>query len=196
MTRTRRVTSCDARSISPRSPARRPKSVFTLSMLADIERQLGGAELARAMSDTALARLEAMPPAHPAMAHVRAITLALAARLRLDDDVAREPHVARRCVRGGGDDARRADRCDGRRSRRRRAARRRPARSVGRGARRGRRAARCRRPAARSRSPGSPAQLRTELGERRVRRRVRARQGPRPGRRTEAARPDRGPDSD
>ncbi len=62
--------------------------VFTLSMLADVERQLGGSELARAMSDTALARLEAMPLAHPAMAHIRAVALALAARMRLDDDVA------------------------------------------------------------------------------------------------------------
>ena len=62
--------------------------VFTLTMLADVERQLGGVELARAMSDTALARLDAMLPAHPALAHVRAVTLAIAARLRLDDDVA------------------------------------------------------------------------------------------------------------
>jgi predicted ATPase len=60
------------------------ESAFMLSMLADMERQLGNADLARAMSSTALARLNALPPAHPAMAHGRAITLALAVRIGLD----------------------------------------------------------------------------------------------------------------
>ncbi len=61
------------------------ESVFMLSMLGEVERQLGDTEVARAMSDTALERLAALPPAHPAMSHGRAITLALAARLRVDE---------------------------------------------------------------------------------------------------------------
>jgi predicted ATPase/DNA-binding SARP family transcriptional activator len=60
------------------------ESAFMLSMLADMERLLGNLDVAEAMSETALARLSALPPSHPAMAHGRAITLALAARMKLE----------------------------------------------------------------------------------------------------------------
>ncbi len=61
------------------------ESVFMLSLLADVERQLGEVDLARSMSDTALERLAVLPAAHPAMSHGRAITLSMAARLRIDE---------------------------------------------------------------------------------------------------------------
>ena len=61
-----------------------PEAAFMLAMFADLERQLGAGEVARAMADTALQRLEALPIAHPAVSHGRAITLAMAARTRLD----------------------------------------------------------------------------------------------------------------
>ena len=62
------------------------EAVFMMSMLAEIERQTGNVDLARAMNESVLARIAAMRPSHPVMAHGRAVALALAARLRLDAD--------------------------------------------------------------------------------------------------------------
>jgi predicted ATPase/DNA-binding SARP family transcriptional activator/tetratricopeptide (TPR) repeat protein len=67
--------------------------VFGRILQADIARRTGDLELSRALRDEALARLEAMPAAHPMHGHGLAIALAVAAKHQILDgevDEARE----------------------------------------------------------------------------------------------------------
>jgi ATP/maltotriose-dependent transcriptional regulator MalT len=61
------------------------ESVFTLAMLAEIERQAGDVDLAREMHREALRRITTMPPGHPALGHAHAIVHAMGARLLFGD---------------------------------------------------------------------------------------------------------------
>ena len=68
------------------------ESVYTLSMLGEIERHAGDLGRARELHDEAMRRLSALPPAHPAQAHARAMVLALSARLAAGDGGAARAH--------------------------------------------------------------------------------------------------------
>jgi predicted ATPase/DNA-binding SARP family transcriptional activator len=61
------------------------ESVFTVSMLAEIERQAGSLDRARALHREAMHRISAMPAGHPAQGHSRTMVLALSARLAAED---------------------------------------------------------------------------------------------------------------
>ena len=61
------------------------EAVFTISMVAEIERQAGDVETARALQQRAMKRVAALPQGHPAMQHSRTIVFVLAARLAFGD---------------------------------------------------------------------------------------------------------------
>ena len=77
------------------------EAVFTLSMVAEIERQAGDLATARALQERAMKRVAALPAGHPAMQHSRTIVFVLSARLAFGDgdqtrafDLARQAYEA------------------------------------------------------------------------------------------------------
>jgi predicted ATPase/DNA-binding SARP family transcriptional activator len=62
------------------------ESVFTLAMLGALEQQSGNLEAAKALQRQALQRIATMPAEHPAQGHIRAILLAVSARISFEDD--------------------------------------------------------------------------------------------------------------
>jgi predicted ATPase len=61
------------------------ESVFTMAMLGAIEQQCGDIEEARRLQREAMRRVTTMPTGHPAQGHLRAILLAVGARISHDD---------------------------------------------------------------------------------------------------------------
>jgi predicted ATPase len=61
------------------------ETVWTMSMVAEIERQAGNDERARELHHSAVARMQALPPSHPAFGHSRAIVHMVSARFAFDD---------------------------------------------------------------------------------------------------------------
>ena len=61
------------------------ESVFTMAMLGAIEQRAGNRGEARRLQGEAMARASVMPPGHPALGHLRAILLAVGARIGFED---------------------------------------------------------------------------------------------------------------
>jgi predicted ATPase/DNA-binding SARP family transcriptional activator len=61
------------------------ESVFTMAMLGAIEHRAGNRDEARRLQREAMARAAAMPRGHPALGHLRAILLAVGARVAFED---------------------------------------------------------------------------------------------------------------
>ncbi|HZC72300.1 MAG TPA: BTAD domain-containing putative transcriptional regulator [Jatrophihabitans sp.] len=78
------------------------ESVFTMAMLGAIELQSGNPAEARSLQREALRRVSSMPTGHPAQGHLRAILLAIGARISYDDG---DLEAARQLGRDGFDAA-------------------------------------------------------------------------------------------
>jgi tetratricopeptide (TPR) repeat protein len=61
------------------------ESVFTMAMLGSIEQQSGNMAEARSLQREAMRRVASMPDGHPAQGHLRAILLAIGARISFED---------------------------------------------------------------------------------------------------------------
>jgi predicted ATPase/DNA-binding SARP family transcriptional activator len=61
------------------------ESVFTLALLAALEQQSGNLAEARTLQREAMRRMDGMPREHPAQGHLRAILLAVSARITCED---------------------------------------------------------------------------------------------------------------
>jgi tetratricopeptide (TPR) repeat protein len=61
------------------------ESAFTMAMLGAIEQQAGSVEEARRLQREAMSRVDVMPQGHPARGHLRAILLAVGARIGFED---------------------------------------------------------------------------------------------------------------
>src|SRR5262249_35844609 len=71
------------------------ESVFTMAMLGAIEQRAGNLEEARRLQRSAMDRVAVMPVGHPALGHLRAILLAVGARIGFEDgDIAAAGRLA------------------------------------------------------------------------------------------------------
>jgi ATP/maltotriose-dependent transcriptional regulator MalT len=61
------------------------EAMFTLTMLAALEHEVGNVKEAKALQDEAMRRMSAMPEEHPGHSHIRAFLLAGCARIAFDD---------------------------------------------------------------------------------------------------------------
>jgi ATP/maltotriose-dependent transcriptional regulator MalT len=78
------------------------ESVFTMAMLGAIEQQSGNVAEARSLQREAMRRVSSMPEGHPAQGHLRAILLAIGARISFEDG---DLEAARQLARDGFDAA-------------------------------------------------------------------------------------------
>jgi tetratricopeptide (TPR) repeat protein len=62
------------------------EAVFTLAMLGAVERHAGDLDQARELQREAMRRITGLPKEHPAQGHIRAILLAVSARIAFDDE--------------------------------------------------------------------------------------------------------------